>query len=204
MTATDVFFCSVPQSDERDEIAQRCLKAWLSIPNLWVRCPTPITMGCTLAEYNRQRRVHADAVAVTPIYILTDDDMLPPSDIVVQGLTTMMRHPDFAILSAWPDPATINRWTPEGYRPYEDDEVMEHVSVGGLRFCRKGPLNEWPLADGSGYDMEQAQALRKAGYRVGYMKHVRALHLGEGKTELWAAPNYPLDMPSPNVPTLAP
>jgi len=197
---TDVFFCSAPRSLEREEMAQRCLKAWLSIHNLWVRYSTPETSYCRRETFNRERRINAEQEAKGPVYILTDDDMLPQGDAFVKrGLDVMAGHPDFAILSAWPEPATIHPWTSEGYTPYEDYEVMEHVSVGGLRFCRKGALTKWPSADGPGYDMEHCIALRATGHRVGYMKHVRALHLGEGKSELW---KIPLDTPSPVVPVL--
>lgn len=69
-------------------------------------------------------------------------------------------------------------------------EVMEHISVGGIRFCRKGLIEKWPPRDAEcmGYDLIHSDALRDVGYRVGYLQHVRMEHLGEGKTELWRQP----------------
>jgi hypothetical protein len=70
---------------------------------------------------------------------------------------------------------------------HEDAQVMEHASVGGVRFCRRSSLHEWPPAEGPGYDRTQADALRAAGYRVGYFKGLKMNHLGEGYSSVWEA-----------------
>src|SRR6185503_819136 len=128
----------------------------------------------------------ADENATGRFYILTDDDCLPTrDDIIERGLTELASHPGFAILSAWPENAIINRWTPNGYMPYEDEGIMEHVSVGGMRFMRRGCLEEWPLSNGAGYDAEHCKALRDLEFRVGYLRNDKIRHLGEGKSSLW-------------------
>ena len=214
----DVFFCSYPLSQGRQEIADRCLDWWAAAAKrggIWVRHLSPDSIDCAPEDFQRQRRISADHRAEGPEYILTDDDMLPVSDDCIEkGIACLRLHPNFGIVSAWPVNAKINRWEPSEdtmrclvcfgmrratgcgncggsgvfsytYQPFEDLTVMEHHSVGGLRFCRKGALTEWPEQDGPGYDQAHCQALRKEGYRSGYSQHARATHLGEGKTEVW-------------------
>lgn len=78
---------------------------------------------------------------------------------------------------------TINPWTPEGYETFVDDEIAEHVSVGGIRVCRKTGL-EFPPITTPHYDATHCQALRDMGYRVGHMRNVTAIHLGKGATTI--------------------
>jgi len=212
----EVFFCTAPTTDERQRIADRCFEYWSGNPDADVVVVTPETVGCSLGQFQRERRIYADSRARHHEYICTDDDMLPTADdCLVKGIAALRTHTDFGILSAWPANCTINRWEPGEesmrclvclgvaksrgcgncggagwfsftYQPFEDLSVMEHVSVGGLRFCRKGLLEEWPDYSGQGgYDGVHSLALRKAGYRVGYLQHARAVHLGEGKSTVW-------------------
>lgn len=159
------------------------------------------------------RRTVAENNAETDIYVLADDDCLPQAEpFLDEGVRILEEHSDFAILSMMPTNCKINPWKPdvllvkgvpmtnigpggfvqvEDYSdvrpliPYEDADVMEHVSVGGIRFCRKGCLEEWPPFVGPGYDREQCDALRAAGFRVGYFKNLTMLHLGEGYSQTW-------------------
>lgn len=125
----------------------------------------------------------AEHRATSAIYILTDDDMEPFFHFN-KAIKLMKQHPDFGMLSAFPDPAVIQKWTPEGYTPYEDENVMEHTDVGGLRFIRKGSVKHWPEQHRIGYDKEHCQAMRDNGFKVGYMKRLHAVHHGEGKSTL--------------------
>lgn len=181
----EVFFCTCPQTAEREQAAVQALD-WLDHHSSAITIVTPDRVGCSLKNFNRQRRVWAEEKAKGKFYVLTDDDLIPDrADALAAGCEALLSHPDFAILSAWPSNANIGRWTPFGYDVYEDLDVTEHVSVGGLRFVRRGAMPYWPTTQCVGYDRVQADALRNMKWRVGYCQHVRALHLGEGKSELW-------------------
>lgn len=140
--------------------------------------------------FQRNRRMRADELSHHPIYILSDDDafVLPnqtEGHIIRDALAIMNRHPEFAILAFWPVGFNLQRWQPANYAVYEDDEVLEHDSVGIVRMCRRGIVKEWPpIGDGPGYDAIHCQAVRDAGYRVGFMK-LKCLHLGEGTSTVY-------------------
>lgn len=180
----DVFFCSAPQNDERMELAERMISLWRTIPNIRIVPLYPKILGSRY--FQRDRRMIAEHRATSSIYILTDDDMEPMFHFN-KAIKLMKQHPDFGMLSAFPDPAVIQRWTLEGYKPYEDEDVMEHIDVGGLRFIRKGIMKHWPEQKRSGYDREHCEEMRRNGFRVGYMKHLHAIHHGEGASTLCSA-----------------
>ena len=135
-------------------------------------------------EFQRNRRVEAESRAKGEVYCVADDDCLPRFNTVDDAARLLRVHPDFAILSAWPENCTINDWTPEDYSPYRSGDVAEHVSVGGIRFMRKGAQAEWPPQEGNWYDRTQADWLRAHGWRVGLLRNIRTLHLGEGYSTL--------------------
>lgn len=147
-------------------------------------------------EFQRERRMRAEEDARSDIYVCADDDCLITGEdqIIARAKDIMDRHPQFAILSLWPVNATIYRWTP-GIKDlercvdgsvYEDEEVIEHVSVGGIRFMRKGAMKEWPpIEPGSAhYDRIQCDYLRSIGYRCGYFLDIGMNHIGENYTTL--------------------
>jgi hypothetical protein len=177
----DVFFCIVPG---RESLTYRCERAWHDL-DVNLRTITPTILRVEKAAFQKERRVFADEHAEGPVYIVADDDCLPPlGDWLTLACDILQRHPEFAILSLWPTNAPINRWTPTDYAPFEDDEVMEHFSVGNIRVCRQHMLSEWPPLEGNAYDTAHCTALRAAGYRVGYYKNIKMTHLGEGRTSL--------------------
>jgi len=146
------------------------------------------------AAFQRERRIIADQEAKSDIYICADDDCLPESEPFIQkALAIMGRHPDYGILSLWPSNEHIHPWTPpDEEKPllvsgvaHHDTEVMEHVSVGGIRFCRKGVMGEWPALEGRGYDGTHCMALRKAGYRAGYFLDILMTHVGKSYSTVW-------------------
>ena len=181
---TEVFFCSAPKTADRSAIASGVRHRWKELDDIKLIELTPRILGCDDFSFQKQRRVAADMMAKNSVYILADDDCLPLTDFE-SGINAILEHPQFAIVSAFPSNCTIQRWTPEGYDVYEDLAVMEHHSVGGLRIIRRGAMREWPEQTGPGYDREHCQALRDAGYRVGYSVFFRMEHLGEGKTTVW-------------------
>ena len=197
----DVFVCCSITDDRRFDMARRVVERWLSlkvepiilhrkgtrIAKEWIDLPV-VMVDVDAKDFQRQRRMITDAVSTTGIYVCADDDCLPLDNLngLRQAETILRQHSDFAILSALPSKANIVPWTPESYQPFEDQYVMEHVSVGGIRFCRKGALKEWPPHDGNaGFDREHCAAIRAAGKRVGYFRSHVMEHLGEGHSTVW-------------------
>lgn len=178
----EVFFCTCPQTDRRRDIASTCRAIW-EVMDVELTVLTPQRIGCSDFEFQKKRRMVADLWATNDIYVLTDDDCIPYD--IEKAVHALRNHPEFGIISLWPQNATINRWTPEGYEVYEDLEVTEHYSVGGIRVCSKGSMDRgWPEQTRSGYDEEHSCVLRTCGKRVGYSQHARMEHLGEGESTL--------------------
>lgn len=182
----DVFFCTVADPKSlRGHMTRLCWRRWKMEQQghlYWLA-----EKEGDPRSFQRQRRIIADERATTPIYVCADDDCLPGyEEFVERAVEIMERHPQFGILSMWPVNCQINRWTPEGYGPFEDEDVMEHVSVGGIRFCRQAVV-DWPDSAPAerGYDRQHADVLRAAGYRVGYFKHIQMNHIGEGYSMVW-------------------
>lgn len=126
----------------------------------------------------------------TEFFILTDNDMLPFTAKQVRiGLNTIDSLEDFAILSAWPDPAEFAKIDLPGRETLENNVLLETYSVGAFRFCRKIPELVAPQELVKGYDGVFCRHLWKEhGYRVGYLKKSRAFHLGNHCTTLWNQP----------------
>lgn len=185
--AIDVFLCHVPVNAERIAMYSRVRAYWLQQP-VRLTTLTPDKLGCSARDFQRLRRAYADRKSTSSIYLLSDDDCLPisPSEWR-KGLDALIHNRDFGILSALPTNAKINSWKPERYTPVYSSSVMEHHSVGGLRFCRARLLGKWPALTGSGYDSEHCAALRSLTppWRVGYATDCRIEHLGEGKSIVW-------------------
>lgn len=165
---------------------KQCANFWNGVTGLGkVHILTP-PAGFTGAMFQKWRRVEADRLG-GEFYILSDDDCLPESrDVITVGLSVLKAHPWFSIVSLLPQNANIVEWTPEGYNVKSDADILEHVSVGGVRFCRKMPFTHWPdmPAHYRGYDAQHSQAIRDAGFRVGYFRNLKMTHLGEGQTTL--------------------
>jgi len=132
----------------------------------------------------RWRRVEADKVSQYPYYIVADDDCLPIGPYFIhQGMEMLDRYPDYGMLSpiSYEDP--IGLWKEKGHEQTKD--LFEAGSIGGIRFCRKGILKEWPKQTRVGYDVEQGQAIRDAGYKNGYLKELRMIHIGSRNSSIW-------------------
>ncbi len=184
MEKIEVFFCAVPADEIRKIHRQCCYNRWQAEPGVHVRWLWPKLLKVEPKEFQRLRRVEADRLAQNEIYILADDDCLLTSHIL-DALQLAQQYQSFAMLSLWPANAEIHPWRPEGREVFEDAEVQEHVSVGGIRICRKGAVRKWPEQDGPGYDREHCEAIRESGMRAGYLKNCPMLHLGEGTSTVW-------------------
>lgn len=182
----EVFFCSAPQSDDRVKLSAEMWKIWQATPGIKLTALYP-ERGKSY-EFQRTRRMIAEERSKGDFYILTDDDIEPDwrgvPDWLTRGVRQLEFHPEFASLHPWLE--GIQRWTPTDYKPFEDGDVMQHHSAGGIRFIRKGCMRDWPEQVGPGYDNTQGDYLRQNGWRVGYMKNLKAIHHGEGKrSDLW-------------------
>lgn len=185
----EVFFCSVDDSGGetlRGAMAHLCLTRWLEVEGVDVIPLSDGILGCSAIGFQRIRRIYADEHSCGDVYIVADDDCLLPANFSLDECVRIFKASRFATLSMMPSNATINEWTPQGYVTENTPDVMEHVSAGNIRFCRKGHLANWPLmGDGPGYDAIHADAIRKQGGRVGYFRSMRSLHLGEGMSSIW-------------------
>jgi hypothetical protein len=191
-----VFLCHVPKSRLRRKMKDLCYERWEMEwrQNTGFGHPivlTPESIGSTEKDFQRDRRIWVDSrLAKGEIYVLTDDDCLLAMQPVFQYperiLSLMTQYGEFGILSMMPTNADIYPWRPENREVIEDEEVMEHISVGGIRICVAGCLDEWPESEYVGYDQTHCAALREAGWRVGYMKNIPMNHLGEGYSTVWS------------------
>jgi len=180
-----VWLCSTTKR----EVDERVYRAWAEEP-VDVQILTPAKLHVTDKYFQLKRRIVAEEESPGEFYIVADDDVVPSANFVLRALKCSLRHSGvgimFAILSPWPCNETINPWTPEGYEPFVDDEVAEHVSVGCIRVCRKTGL-KFPPMTSPWYDGTHCIALRDMGYRVGHMRNVTAIHLGKGASTIAAA-----------------
>lgn len=188
-----LYFCSCAVTDERLKMAEECFIRWKQEKvDITILQPTDIeplpfssfpshrARPSTLAHFQRARRIYPPE----DLYILTDDDCLLPPDFNLEGaLSTFNHYPEFSILSLLPLNANIYPWTPEDFMPANNSDILEHVDVGNVRFCRKIEL-DWPPLKGTSYDRAHCEAIRARGSKVGYFKNHFFTHLGEGKTTL--------------------
>lgn len=182
----DLYLCSTEDEGLRGHMAKLCQERWSIEPRVRVHPLTPKIAECSNADFQRTRRMYADEHADSAIYILADDDCLPQAKPFAEDAARVLDYyTEFRILSLRPVNAHIQPWTPEEYAPYRDTSVMEHVSVGGIRFCRKFVNAFWPPQHGFGYDMTQAEVIRRASRRVGYFRDFTMTHLGEGYSTVW-------------------
>lgn len=185
---TDVFFCSINQPNStRFYIEKACLVRWEqeSHANVFSMNPWMPEIDCFVYEFQRERRILADRMAISNIYIVTDDDCMPlGTDFIARGLAVMEAHPEFGILAAM---NYINAKDTEPYTgKFIDDDVWECHAVGGIRFCRKGIIKDWPASVSPGsYDCQHHEGLVAAGYKAGYMRRVQMNHLGYGLSTHW-------------------
>jgi len=196
MPKTDCFLCSCSQDTFRFALATATLLRLAADDALnltVIRTPFAAlnpadsthvkTLNTNSAAFQFLRRSEAEATATTDPYIIADDDCLPlQDDFCERGLEIMGRHAEFAILGLRPITSTLHAWTPENYVPYVDDEVEEHVSVGGVCFVRQGI--KMPISDSNRYDRIMADSIRESGKRVGFFKHLTLNHLGHNFSTL--------------------
>ena len=185
----DVYFCTIDYARTdtkfaalRHAYAEACRCRWEMEPQVRLH----VLYGEN-DSFQWERRVKADSLSRSEIYGCVDDDVLIVDRVLpLQHIMGAFEdHPDFAILSAIPMNCNIVPWTPEGYKAQIDSTVMEHVSVGGMRFCRKGTMKDLPKTTSKSYDGQQSEWLREKRMRVGYLRQVPMFHAGEYFSTVW-------------------
>jgi hypothetical protein len=128
----------------------------------------------------RERRIIADDMAQSDIYILADDDILPlQKNFVMNALAVMRAHPQFAKVCLY----TIPDHPQKEAGSFQDDDIFQVHGGGGVRFIRKGIAKQWEPSDGQeGYDAPHCREIYRRGFKVGYFKNFTGLHLGWGHT----------------------
>jgi hypothetical protein len=184
MPGAQVFITTPPE--RRDIFAE--VRAW------WDRAPTrlviidpPIDMP--RRDIDRWRRIEAARLNDGPAHFVADDDILPigePDAWVAAALSCLDRHPCCAMLSAWLVNEPLGKQVAAG--PDPSPEIMTELDVGGLRLVRSGLVDSWPEPDSpsGSYDRQHCDMLRALGWHVGYMRDLRATHLGRGRSLIWA------------------
>ncbi len=184
----DVFFCSILESDFlREAIADLCLRRWMQIRGVNLIEINDDILGCSPLEFQRLRRIYAEENTTSNQYAVADDDCFLLPDFNPQScIDIMKRHPEFASISLKHMNCNWSDWSPDGYVPQITSSVAEHYAAGGIRFCQKGYITHWkPIGDGPGYDTLHGEAIRNAGYKVGYFRNFQDFHLGEGLSSIW-------------------
>jgi hypothetical protein len=145
---------------------------------------TPNTEGFAMATLPRDRfwitsKQYAEDHAESPIYVVLDDDHLPiGKDWLSAGVETLLRYPDFAMLSSWSINGEVSPPQGGGRVSYVDADLFESPSSTGTPyFVRRGDLGQLPDGPLESYDTVLSDHVRAKG-RIGFLRHVRHNHLG--------------------------
>jgi hypothetical protein len=122
-----------------------------------------------------EHRIRAEEWSSTDIYCVADDDCMPLGNhFLERGLIVMEGNPDFGLLAFSERGGEIG---PIGAPWFENDEVFETQSAGGIYLIRKG-LIRYPDSHPWFDDVQTGELMKAAGYKVGYMKNVQMNHFG--------------------------
>ena len=196
----DVFFCQGGEGldppdwlvELREKMADLCLTRWYSEPGVSVRVITPDLMELAghTTPFQLSRRKYAEESTCSDIYVVADDDCLLGSDpIVGMAVEIMESNPLVGILalSERTGPPMVRANVPLSDL-YQTDDLIESHAVGGVRFCRKGVVTDWPPHDPNNpyqYDSIHGPAVKKAGYISAYAKALQMNHIGAGYSITW-------------------
>ena len=177
----DVFLCTCAADELRSGLFMAVRARWRGMKGVKVHTIQPFLLACSHKEFQGQRRPWIEHQAESPIYIMAEDDVMPwGPDFVERGVAVLNRHPEFAVLSPLLLPF------PEKPTMWEDDECYEGITSGGINFTRKGVMADMQVPENELFDeSSQAGWLKRHGWKTGWMKKVRALHLGAGHSTIW-------------------
>ena len=196
----DVYFCKGGSGLDppewlvtlREQMARLCLTRWQCEGGIDLHTITPYTVkkaGYT-APFQLSRRKYAEESTRSDIYVVADDDCLIGSDpIVGMAVDIMQQNPLVGILalSERTGPPMVRANVPLSDL-YQTDDLIESHAVGGVRFCRRGVVTDWPPHDPDNpyqYDSIHGPAVKKAGYVSAYAKALQMNHIGAGYSITW-------------------
>lgn len=121
----------------------------------------------------------AETLAESDPYVVIDDDHLPIGKTWLEdGVATLARHPEYGMLVSW----SVNGEVPEGTGG--DDEVFPCADLGTPYFVRKGIIGEFPDGPLGEYDGILTRHLNARGWKTGFMRKVRHLHVGQHYSQM--------------------
>jgi hypothetical protein len=173
-------------------MADLCKVRWRAEEGVMLRIVTPAM--CLAHGYDQPfqqaRRMLADDRSASDLYVVADDDCLLTSDPTVGPVVEVMeREPTVGILALRQvKQAPMVRAEVPAKDLYETDDLIESHAVGGIRFCRKGILDEWPdPTEGNPYqyDSVHGPAVQRAGYISAYTKAYEMIHVGATYSMTW-------------------
>jgi len=197
----DVYFCQGGAGldppdwlvELRKKMSDLCLARWQQEEGVNVHVITPIllTQAGYHAPFQKSRRQYAETATRSDIYVVADDDCLLQSDPTVGPVVEIMeKNPNVGILALKEyHSEPMVRATVPLKNLYETEDLIESHAVGGVRFCRKGVITEWPDHDPKNpyqYDSIHGPAVQAAGYISAYTKAYAMMHIGASYSITWS------------------
>jgi hypothetical protein len=196
----DVFFCRGGEGldppdwlvELRKHMSILCCKRWQQEEGIRLHTVSPTmldNLGYT-APFQKARRQYAEDHSKSDIYVVADDDcLIGPDPMVGMAVEIMESNPNVGILSLSErtGPPMVRANVPLA-ELYQTDDLIESHAVGGVRFCRKGVVTDWPPHDPENpyqYDSIHGPAVKKAGYVSAYAKALQMNHIGAGYSITW-------------------
>ncbi len=182
----DCFLCTCATDPLRIALAQATLARLKMQPELAVKIVRPIgpdiradyAIDCTPLEFRLLRRKVAEEAATTPIYLITDDDVLPyDMDFVNKALRILSANPEFKFGTLRPH--KIDHPFPDGSSEIAECDLD---AIGGCNFIYKGIINEWPtvISELDKWTNYEPRYLRARGYKAGAFRNLWLNHIGAG------------------------
>lgn len=143
-----------------------------------------------LQEPMLERYYEAERRAKRPMYIFSDDDIIPEKEDSLQLLVQALSdYPQYAMIGlAWKKGLNCEEMGKWFYRK-ESDDLWEVDHVGGIMAIRKGVIEDLgekcDYPNGIGDDKVICAGIRKSGYKVGLLAKERFHHLGECHSVAW-------------------
>lgn len=120
-------------------------------------------------------RTEAERRSTTPVYCVADDDCMPLGNTFLEDAEAMMhRYQDFGLLAFSDRGGEIG---PLGGKWFEDENIFETASAGGIYLMRKG-IVKYPESADWYDDVMVGDQFKAKGLKVGYLKNILMNHLG--------------------------
>lgn len=135
-----------------------------------------------------ERYYECERRALSDVYVLSDDDVIPHSKDALRNLVKVLeKRKDYGMIGLSYKPNLKSEET--SWCMGVDNDVLQFDHVGGIMAIRKGvltPTSELPdYRNGHGDDRIVGKIFRENGYKVGILSAEHFIHLGEGKSTVW-------------------